>query len=157
MISFPVAALLGTQQGSREDYDIEETLEFTPEEELILTSPVTAQVMLMNMDHEIHVGVYNLKASAQVNCNRCTKQFTFDISVPETGRQFILDLPKEDIGETEDVSYIDQNRNEIDIEPLLREELLLHFPAFPVCSDGCKGICTTCGVDKNIVNCTCNG
>jgi len=43
----------------------------------------------------------------------------------------------------------------VDITPDMREDLLLHIPAFPVCSEGCKGLCTQCGADLNKGSCDC--
>jgi len=43
----------------------------------------------------------------------------------------------------------------VDITPDMREDLLLHIPAFPVCSEGCEGLCTQCGADLNKGSCDC--
>jgi len=43
----------------------------------------------------------------------------------------------------------------VDITPDMREDLLLHIPAFPVCSEGCKGLCAQCGADLNKGSCGC--
>jgi len=43
----------------------------------------------------------------------------------------------------------------VDIAPEMREDLLLLIPAFSVCSEGCKGLCTQCGVDLNKGSCDC--
>ena len=43
----------------------------------------------------------------------------------------------------------------MDITEDLREELILHVPAFPVCIDACVGMCTQCGVNLNQVACDC--
>ncbi len=37
----------------------------------------------------------------------------------------------------------------IDLEPLVREYLLIELPISPVCSPGCKGLCPVCGVNLN--------
>lgn len=143
MITFQLANLLSKPHGAREEYEIEEPMIFEPEMGMDLAAPVTAEVSIMNMAHEVHVGLEHIKTKVHVQCSRCGKLFELDLEVKEAGRQFILDLPKEAIGEQEDVFYVDKGRNEIDIEPLLREELLLHLPAFPVCYVGCEGISTT--------------
>ena len=43
----------------------------------------------------------------------------------------------------------------VDITPDMREDLLLHIPAFPVCGEGCKGLCPQCGADLNKGLCDC--
>ncbi len=41
----------------------------------------------------------------------------------------------------------------IDLEPLVREYLLLEVPISPVCKPDCKGLCIVCGADLNKGNC----
>ncbi|MEK7085982.1 MAG: DUF177 domain-containing protein, partial [Patescibacteria group bacterium] len=43
----------------------------------------------------------------------------------------------------------------IDLGEFLRQEIILHFPLIPVCSKSCKGLCPTCGKDKNKEDCDC--
>jgi uncharacterized protein len=44
----------------------------------------------------------------------------------------------------------------IDLDPILREQILLSLPAYPVCRDGCKGLCPACGQDLNERECGCD-
>jgi len=37
----------------------------------------------------------------------------------------------------------------IDLEPLVREYLLIEFPISPLCSEDCKGLCSFCGQNLN--------
>jgi uncharacterized protein len=37
----------------------------------------------------------------------------------------------------------------IDLEPLIREYLLIEMPISPVCKPDCKGLCSICGTDLN--------
>lgn len=41
----------------------------------------------------------------------------------------------------------------IDLEPLLREYLLVEIPISPLCREDCKGLCTVCGEDLNVRVC----
>ncbi|HVA74043.1 MAG TPA: DUF177 domain-containing protein [Acidimicrobiales bacterium] len=43
----------------------------------------------------------------------------------------------------------------LDLQPLVRDALLLELPLAPVCSDDCKGLCPTCGADLNDAPCSC--
>jgi uncharacterized protein len=42
----------------------------------------------------------------------------------------------------------------IDLEPLVREYMLLDVPISPLCRPDCKGLCPTCGANLNDVTCT---
>ncbi len=44
---------------------------------------------------------------------------------------------------------------EVDLEPLLREQILLAVPFAPLCSESCRGLCPVCGIDRNTGTCTC--
>jgi uncharacterized protein len=45
----------------------------------------------------------------------------------------------------------------VDLEPMLREVIVLEFPMAPVvCRDDCKGLCPECGVNRNEVDCDCD-
>jgi uncharacterized protein len=41
----------------------------------------------------------------------------------------------------------------INLEPILREYLLVEIPISPLCKDDCKGLCTICGEDLNVFLC----
>ena len=43
----------------------------------------------------------------------------------------------------------------VDVSADVREDLLLEIPGFPLCHDGCKGLCAQCGQDLNEGPCDC--
>jgi uncharacterized protein len=44
---------------------------------------------------------------------------------------------------------------QVDLEPLVRDAVLLGLPAAPLCEEGCQGLCPTCGADLNDGPCGC--
>jgi DUF177 domain-containing protein len=44
----------------------------------------------------------------------------------------------------------------IDLAPMLREQVLLALPGYPVCGEGCKGLCSACGANLNERDCGCD-
>jgi len=44
----------------------------------------------------------------------------------------------------------------LDLEPLVRDVLLLELPAVPLCRTDCQGLCPDCGVDHNVTSCDCS-
>ncbi len=44
---------------------------------------------------------------------------------------------------------------ELDLEPMVRDAVLLELPQAPLCRQGCLGICPTCGVNRNEEACRC--
>jgi uncharacterized protein len=43
--------------------------------------------------------------------------------------------------------------DQLDLEPLVREALLLELPLAPLCRADCAGLCPECGADRNEINC----
>ncbi len=41
----------------------------------------------------------------------------------------------------------------IDMDPIIREQMLLALPVSVVCKDTCKGLCARCGQDLNVTDC----
>lgn len=48
-----------------------------------------------------------------------------------------------------------EDTDSVDITEDMRENLLLHVPGFPVCSEECKGLCAQCGANLNKGSCSC--
>ncbi|MGH7769034.1 MAG: YceD family protein, partial [Candidatus Binatia bacterium] len=45
---------------------------------------------------------------------------------------------------------------EIQLTPLVREQVLLALPTRPLCDENCRGLCPKCGVDLNENSCRCS-
>lgn len=44
---------------------------------------------------------------------------------------------------------------QIDLVPMVRENILLDAPVAPLCRPDCAGLCPTCGIDRNTATCDC--
>ena len=97
-------------------------------------------------------------ARVQAECDRCLKSvelpidshFKLEYVTTEDYRaQQAVELTEEDL----DLSVFDGEA--IDIDELVKEELLLAVPDHVLCSEDCKGICAVCGANKNSVECGC--
>lgn len=44
---------------------------------------------------------------------------------------------------------------DVDLEPMVRDAVLLELPQAPLCREGCLGLCPTCGADRNLEPCDC--
>jgi len=72
-------------------------------------------------------------------CARCSEKFSTTIADSD----FLRAYP------------VSKDTDSVDITVDMREELLLRIPDFPVCSDGCKGLCAQCGANLNKGSCDC--
>ena len=94
----------------------------------------------------------------QVECDRCLKavevgvdsKFDVDyVTAADYQAQQEAELTEADL----DLSIFDGET--LDVDELVKEELLLAVPDHVVCKAECKGMCAVCGADKNSVNCDC--
>ena len=107
--------------------------------------PVAIDLMLERVPEGIVVRG-NIVATWNSACSRCIEPVGGEISVhvdelfethPLEGETYKLD---------EDV---------IDLEPLVRDALVLELPLAPLCKADCAGLCVTCGVNRNQTHCEC--
>ncbi len=54
-----------------------------------------------------------------------------------------------------EIRLLDATRGEMDLEAVIREELMLSVSAFAICSPACKGFCPRCGTNLNELSCDC--
>ncbi|MEX0848528.1 MAG: DUF177 domain-containing protein [Ilumatobacteraceae bacterium] len=45
--------------------------------------------------------------------------------------------------------------DQLDLEPMVREVLILDAPVSPLCRADCAGLCPGCGIDRNTATCDC--
>ena len=110
-------------------------------------APIEADLLLKSVIEGILVSG-PLRGSMRMSCARCLKTFDqpFDVSVHEL---FIHDR------EEEADEYPLADDGAIDIEPMVRDAVLLQVPFSPLCRPGCRGLCERCGGDRNFDECTC--
>lgn len=81
----------------------------------------------------------DIEAPLRLRCSRCAQFFSTTVRVSS----FLHAYEWAEHPETLDVSAD------------VREDVLLEIPGFPVCRDGCKGLCAQCGRDLNEGTCGC--
>ena len=75
-------------------------------------------------------------------CARCLDEFTSSIEV-SFQELFVARRPESE--ESEDDGYMLEG-DLLDLEPALRDALVLELPLSPLCADDCAGLCSTCGI-----------
>lgn len=76
-------------------------------------------------------------------CVRCLTEFDQRL---HTNFEELFAFGERSVSESGLVLQEDAN---IDLEPLLREYLLVEIPISPLCREDCKGLCPICGEDLN--------
>ena len=96
--------------------------------------------------------------SVEACCSRCLKDFSFKLD-----RQFefvLIPDPAQSARGAEELSRADlglsfYSTEEINLAPLITEQVMLALPTRPLCSENCRGLCGGCGADLNIEACDC--
>ncbi len=152
---YKIAKLWGKPQGSSEKYDINEKIEYKEELDLHFSGNFTGKLTFIRLKDEISVLLNKAKIDVKFTCTRCLKPFTQGVEIEEAEREFFLEEPDFHSNDLDDLFFINKKPMTIDLNEMVRQEIILHFPLIPVCSKGCKGLCTVCGKDRNEVKCRC--
>lgn len=78
-------------------------------------------------------------------CARCLEPFTSSTKVRFQELYVLAGQVAEDDGADAD-SYRLDGTGLLDLEPALRDAMVLELPLSPLCDDGCQGLCVECGV-----------
>ncbi len=98
----------------------------------------------------------------EVACSRCvgTARVDFAEKVAVTfmpRAQVPEDDPDGELEVTEDdIDVFPYDDDEVNLEPLLREQIILAIPYAPLCRPDCRGLCSVCGADLNAGECGCD-
>jgi uncharacterized protein len=146
-------------EGSKGDFaHVYQPDELNPVDErvsLIAPAAVNGKIRLSGSDVFVSGHV---ETRAQVECDRCLKpvelpvnaDFTLEyISGSEYESSEVAELTEDEMS----VSVFDGSV--IDVDEVVKEQILLAVPTRMLCREDCKGICPECGNDMNTGECNC--
>jgi uncharacterized protein len=132
--------------------------ELNPVDERVkLTAPATVNGKIRLAGNEVFVNGH-VDTRAQVECDRCLKPIELPvnadfeleyISGSEYESSAVAELTEAEMS----VSVFDGDA--IDVDEIVKEQILLAVPTRMLCREDCKGICPQCGVDRNKGECKC--
>ncbi len=103
--------------------------------------------------------VGNLVAKVETNCARCldpvshSLNWSFDLLYRPQG----VDRVGEEVAISEADTEIGYYQGEgLLLEDVLREQVLLATPVKMLCREDCKGLCPSCGQNRNLEPCNCD-
>ena len=126
------------------------------DERVQLTEPAAVNGRVRIAGNEVFVKGH-IDTRAQVECDRCLQpvelpvnsDFALDyISGTDYESSAAAELTEADLS----VSVFD---GAIDIDEIVKEQILLTVPTRTLCREDCKGICPECGIDRNTGECSC--
>ncbi len=147
-----------------------------------LIAPGTLSASFRKVSGQVHV-TGSFDAAVSGPCRRCTTDVPFDVSTEfsrrmvrelpkpdDEGEEPLVAHPKpskkrkqqrEDDEQAEMAASFELNEIDaepfdgktIDLDPIVREQVLLALPVTVLCREDCKGLCPACGQDLNEKDC----
>lgn len=99
--------------------------------------PVKIKAEISRITNAVRVSLV-LSAVMYADCSRCLKEFDWDFK-----KNVELNYP------------VSNSDLKLDLDPDIREEIILDYEVKPLCNPGCKGLCPKCGKNLNEGGCTC--
>ncbi len=142
MYKIPVSELL-EEVGSIKEIAEAITLE-EESEDFVLTKPLKTKLSLISLKDSLLLKG-SVLATVQVSCARCGKDFEQDlpINIEEVYKKeseiLHFDDRDRELG-AEDLCFVIEDDNTIDIEEVLRQNIIMALPIKPICSINCTPV-----------------
>lgn len=126
----PPEGLTLTEELLSRDLDLETDL-------IRFKSPIKLKAQVSKITNAITVDL-TVEALMSASCSRCLELFEMDFK------------------KAMQLNYAaDKSTLSIDLNPDIRQELILDYPVKPLCNSDCKGLCPKCGRNLNEGKCNC--
>lgn len=142
------------------------------ETDTAVQGPLIVNLDLTNADSTVYA-TGSLSGTILRQCVRCLKEYEDPLdlwitaiyvrqvgiaahpaksSAPDKRRKG-LDAKQEEADDDED-AYLYEG-DQLDLAPMLREQVILSAPMQPLCQEDCRGLCVQCGENLNVRQCQC--
>ena len=118
-------------------------LAFVPED-----APVSGDLLLEHVVEGVLVSG-SLRGTLALSCARCLREFEEPFMVE------VRELFSQGAG-PDGEEYPISAEGTVDVEPMVRDAVILALPFSPLCRPDCLGLCDRCGGDRNLGECTCS-
>lgn len=127
------------------------------------TASVAGRLEVSGAAHKTAAGADvkgKIAGKLEIACDRCLKSLESVIDIQFEDDFITLDVYEKNAAENHQVAGADldvavYDGERIDVDELVREQILLNLPARQLCEENCAGLCETCGANKNTENCSC--
>jgi uncharacterized protein len=157
VILFNVAGMLQEAPGAIRDVALRDRyLSVGPDVEL--AGPVDGQIRLQRTNRGILLRG-SVEAPLRRTCARCLDPYVETVHL-QLAEEFLPSVdplrgvPLPPPAEDEEALAIDA-QHQIDLTPVLHDELALTEPMHPLCRPDCPGLCPGCGRHLDVGSCTC--
>ncbi len=126
----PESGLTLTEEFNSRDLDLDTDF-------IKFAAPLRAKAVISKIYGAVKV-VLTLSSQISISCGRCLKE------------------KKEDFNRKIELNYaVDSSVSSIELNPDIREEIIIDYPINPLCKVDCKGLCLKCGANLNEGGCNC--
>lgn len=127
------------------------------DDRFIIAAPPRVGGRIRQSDAKVTV-TGEVQAELQLECDRCLKSLSIPVSSAFEVEYVTPDVYQAGQGAElldEDLSLSVFDGAVLDIDELVREQLVLALPSQVLCREDCKGLCPVCGGDRNLKDCQC--
>ena len=149
MVSVNVSQLMLMGPGAVREFDFREPFP-DPADELHLLGPIEGHARLTRTSEGI-LAHSDYHVSASLECARCLDEAVAEVDgeldeefLPTTDVRTGLPMHVAGVREDDDQSFINEH-HEIDLNEVLRQNILTSLPLQPLCEAACPGLCEVCG------------
>ena len=146
-LAWNVAGLLTDEVGSQRVLEVADA-RIDLGDDLRQAEPIAGRVRLVRTNRGI-LATADLGTALELECGRCLREVVLPIEIGfqeeylpsldlATGRPLAID-DEPDVGRLTD-------HHELDLEPSVRDAILLAEPIAPLCRPDCPGLCIVCGL-----------
>lgn len=126
-------------------------------DEVRFQGPVQLRLKLANAGTRILV-TGEVAGAVSLECARCAEAFDLPLTV-EIDEEFLPSTSPE-VAEAggfvwSDINVFDVDEDEIELNEILRQNVIAALPIQPLCTEACAGLCANCGENLNRATCSC--
>jgi uncharacterized protein len=156
MLFYHASALLKEPAGATRNIEIDEP-DPAFAAELGLGAPVTGTAHLMRTQEGIAVRA-DLHTVVLFECSRCLDPVSWELDahLEELYRPAFNVMTGAPLEAGEDDALKIDEHHVLDMTEAARQYLLTNTPVSVLCQPDCKGLCPTCGINRNVESCSCD-
>lgn len=115
-------------------------------------SPIKVDGSAYRTDSDVHISA-DVTFEYSEKCDRCLETLTKSMVTVLSGR--LIDKSNKIKSQDEEELLIYYDGDSVEIEDAIISTILLSIPMKSLCSEDCKGLCSTCGINLNHDECEC--
>jgi len=124
-------------------------------------TPVVCHVRLHKVAQMVEVSG-SAEVTVRMQCSRCLVEQPFDLKV-DFHHSYVEQLPQVTDEDGDEIELSAEQMGlelfdgeSIDLRDEIQQQIVLALPVRPLCTEGCKGLCSVCGANLNKDKCSCS-